>query len=150
MNGGILGFFKEYRFLSNFWLCKNVFLDGLEYPSVEHAYQAAKTFNITIRTKILNENRPGDVKRIGSKITLRLDWDEVKFKVMKELVFQKFNNNYGLKNLLLKTGDRYLEESNPWHDNTWGNCTCVRCSHIPGKNMLGKILMEVRSQLIKV
>ena len=32
----------EYRFLSNFWPCV-VEYEGTEYPSVENAYQAAKT-----------------------------------------------------------------------------------------------------------
>lgn len=32
----------QYRFLSNFWPAV-VQLDGIYYPTVEHAYQAAKT-----------------------------------------------------------------------------------------------------------
>jgi predicted NAD-dependent protein-ADP-ribosyltransferase YbiA (DUF1768 family) len=40
----ISSFTGEYRFLSNFYPCV-VHLDEEVYPSVEHAYQAAKTVN---------------------------------------------------------------------------------------------------------
>ena len=35
-------FKDEFRFLSNFWQSE-VVLDDRKYPTVEHAYQAAKT-----------------------------------------------------------------------------------------------------------
>ena len=38
---GQIGFFDEYRFLSNFHLCP-IELDGVVYGSLEAAYQAAK------------------------------------------------------------------------------------------------------------
>ena len=37
----ILAFEGEYSWLSNFWPVE-VVLDGMVFPSVEHAYQAAK------------------------------------------------------------------------------------------------------------
>lgn len=47
----INSFMGKYRFLSNFWPCKVIF-NGLEYPSTEHAYQAAKTLNPEERYEI--------------------------------------------------------------------------------------------------
>ena len=35
----------EFAFLSNFWECEVEF-DGIVFPSVEHAYQAAKTHEV--------------------------------------------------------------------------------------------------------
>lgn len=136
----ILAFNKEYRFLSNFYPAL-VTLDGLEYPSTEHAYQAAKTLNPAEREAIRLSAKPGDAKRLGKKVTMREDWDIIKINVMKDLVRQKFTNHQDLKENLLATGDSYLEEGNSWHDVFWGVCNGK------GENWLGKILMEVREEL---
>jgi predicted NAD-dependent protein-ADP-ribosyltransferase YbiA (DUF1768 family) len=53
----------------------------------------------------------------------------------------KFSRNYQLGDLLIETGDKYLEETNHWKDKIWGVCDGV------GKNWLGKILMDVRTQI---
>ena len=141
----INSFFGEYRFLSNFWAC-DVYYEGLTYPSSEAAYQAAKTLDMNERRQFLNLT-PGQAKRFGKKITLRDDWEEVKCDVMSEIVWNKFNGNSYLTNLLIATGDEELIEGNTWHDNTWGNCSCDRCKNIQGKNYLGKILMNTRKRL---
>jgi len=49
---------------------------------------------------------------------------------------------------LLATGDTVLIEGNTHHDNFWGDCECggAACQS-PGVNMLGEILMAVRSEL---
>lgn len=39
-----------------------------------------------------------------------------------------------------------IEEIVSWHDNFWGNCTCVKCENIEGQNWLGKLLMKVRDE----
>lgn len=41
-------FQNKYRFLSNFWPI-SVQFDGILFPSVEHAYQTAKTLDIKER-----------------------------------------------------------------------------------------------------
>lgn len=56
----------------------------------------------------------------------------------------KFGNPE-LRKILLSTGDEELvEDTTSWHDNIWGNCDCPRCRNIPGQNLLGKALMQVR------
>lgn len=136
----ILGFFKEYRFLSNFHLAV-VKLDGLEYASTEHAYQAAKTLNLEEREAIRLSTKPAEAKKLGQKVTMREDWEQVKNSVMKDVVRQKFSDHQDLKEQLLATGDAYLEETNHWGDVYWGVCKDK------GQNWLGKILMEVREEL---
>ena len=60
-------FQKEYRWLSNFWPCLIEF-EGKIYPSVEHAYQAAKCCpNDWDRHQILHAKTPGDAKRFGKR-----------------------------------------------------------------------------------
>jgi len=51
----------DYRFLSNFYAA-SVYLDGILYPSVEHAFQAAKTEKRQWREKILLASSPGIAK----------------------------------------------------------------------------------------
>ena len=136
----ILGFSKEFRYLSNFYPAM-VKLDGLEYFSTEHAYQAAKTLDPVEREVIRASTKPGEAKKLGQKVTMREDWDQVKISIMKDLVSQKFTNHQDLKENLLATGDSYLEETNTWSDFFWGVCKGK------GENHLGKILMEVREEL---
>lgn len=137
----ILGFNKEYRFLSNFYPAK-VEYDGLEYTSTEHAYQAAKTLDPGERRRIRESQKPGEAKRLGKQVKMRTDWEQIKISVMKELVLQKFSKHKELKDKLLATGDAYIEETNTWNDTFWGVCKGK------GQNWLGKILMEVRKELM--
>lgn len=129
----------KYRFLSNFWPAK-VTLDNIEYPSVEHAYQAAKTLDKSYRQKIFNCKSPGEAKRLGKRSPLRGDWEEVKISIMTELLTQKFSHKH-LELLLLETGEADLIEGNTWGDIYWGVCRGT------GKNYLGKILVTLRETL---
>jgi hypothetical protein len=130
----------KYRFLSNFWPAK-VFLDGFQYPTVEHAYQAAKTFDLKKREEIRNADKPGLAKRLGKKVSIRKDWEKIKISIMYNLVKQKFFNNSILKESLLSTGDEELIEGHTWNDTFWGICNGV------GQNNLGKILMKIRNEI---
>lgn len=140
MKTKIDSFQGDYRFLSNFWYAK-VVLDGVDYRSVEHAYMSAKTLDQSLRNQIRSFDKPGDVKRFCRTITLREGWEEVKFGVMLDLVRQKFYIE-PLKSKLLETGDAELIEGNTWGDTYWGVCRGK------GQNNLGKILMQVRSELV--
>ena len=136
----IYGFQGQYRFLSNFWPAK-VHYEGMEYNSVEHAYQAAKTLDKETRLRIRDLRKPGEAKHEGNKVEMRADWEEVKVDIMRFLVREKFSMNSKLKEQLLATGDQYLEETNHWGDTFWGVCRGR------GRNELGRILMEVREEL---
>jgi ribA/ribD-fused uncharacterized protein len=126
------------RFLSNFWPCR-VFLDERVYTSTENAYQAAKTLIFDDR-KPFESCAPGQAKRLGRRLIIRTDWEEVKLKVMEELLRQKFSYP-ALKEMLLATGDQKIEEGNYWGDTFWGVCRGV------GHNHLGKLLMTLRGEL---
>ncbi len=96
----INSFTDEYRFLSNFLKC-DVAYDDLEYSSVEHAYQAAKTIDSLERYFIKSCLTAGQAKRAGKKVTMRSDWEEIKLSVMEDLLRQKFAIS-GFKNSLKK------------------------------------------------
>lgn len=132
-------FHGNYRWLSNFWPVV-VHLDGVAYPTVEHAYQAAKTTDPVLREQIRRLPTPGGAKRAAKMIQVQDDWQDVKRDIMYNLVLEKFSDQI-LKEHLLATGNAILIEGNLWHDTYWGVCRGV------GENHLGRILMQVRSSL---
>jgi ribA/ribD-fused uncharacterized protein len=130
----------RYRFLSNFWPAQVEF-EGLTYPDVEHAYQSAKTLDMSARRRIAALPTPAEAKHAGEALPLRPDWPQIKYDVMLQCVRFKFTHHPELAGKLLATGNAYLEEGNTWNDQIWG----VYQGH--GTNWLGKILMTVRDEL---
>ena len=128
-----------FSFLSNFHPV-DIEIDGIVYPSVEHAYVAMKTTDIQLRKQIAATETAGKVKRVGRDLDLRSDWENIKIPVMLGLLRLKFKNPE-LKILLKSTGDAYLEEGNWWGDTFWGVCRGE------GENHLGKLLMQIRPEL---
>ena len=131
------------RFLSNFWIC-NVKYAGETYPSLEHAYQAAKTKDKKARKQIQKCITPGGAKRLGRAVVMRPNWEKINIKVMRKLLYRKFKYPK-LRKRLLATGDLKLQEGNYWNDRFWG--VCLKTGK--GKNWLGKLLMKVRKSLQK-
>ena len=115
---------------------------GIAFPSVEHAYQAAKTTETSERYRFTCCTA-GQAKRMGQQLTLRPGWEELKFAIMMQLVLSKFSWNPALRSQLQLTGERNLVELNHWRDEYWG----VEYTTNTGQNQLGKILMAVRAQL---
>lgn len=133
-------FAGEYSFLSNFYPAE-VILEGIRYPTAEHAYQAAKTNSRSEKYRIADLDTPSKAKRAGRKLRLRSDWERVKLAVMDGVVATKFFSNPDIAQKLIQTGEATLIEGNGWGDVFWGVCNGV------GRNELGKILMEVRKDL---
>ena len=135
----------EFAFLSNFYPSPIEF-EGITYPTNEHFFQAMKTLDLDERRAIANCVTPGQAKKMGRRVALRPDWEDVKEAVMLEGLFLKFADEQ-LADWLLETGDEELVEGTTWHDNEWGNCSCPKCAHIEGKNKLGRLLMIVRNMI---
>jgi ribA/ribD-fused uncharacterized protein len=118
---------------------------GIEYPSVEHAYQASKTMNRLKRIEISLLLTPGKAKRYGQTFQIREDWNQVKLNIMENLVEKKFQDEK-LAELLKSTFPNDLIEGNNWSDKYWG---CVKKNGVwIGQNNLGKILTNIRSRLL--
>jgi len=136
----IKGFFGKYRFLSNFETCLCYF-DGVLYPSSENAYQAAKIIP-SERTPLVTCSA-AESKRVWKTLTpiddSSSEWDKRKYDVMASIVFDKFYRNKDLRQKLLDTNDKYLEETNHWKDQFWG--VDIKKG---GQNNLGKILTKTR------
>ncbi len=132
-------FVGQYRFLSNFFPSP-IEVEGHIYPTVEHAYQAAKTLDENERATIRSCSKPGEAKRKGRRVTLRCEWEKIKEGVMLELLHLKFRN-LALREELVSTESAQLIEGNGWGDTYWG------VSGGKGKNRLGCLLMQVRSEV---
>ena len=131
----------EYRWLSNFWPCA-VVLDNVSYKSVENAYQAAKCENKADQEQFENCTA-GQAKRLGRKVVMRGDWERVKVGIMVRLLEEKFGQE-PLRSQLVETEDALIEEGNTWGDTFWGVCDGE------GENYLGKLIMEIRTELISL
>lgn len=128
----------KYYFLSNFSDSK-ITINGITFLNAEAAFQSFK--DIERQSEFSNLN-PSSAKRKGRNVRLRHDWEQVKDNIMYQVVKAKFEQNDDLRLKLIATNNEYLEEGNTWNDTYWGVCRGR------GKNMLGKILMKVRSELI--
>lgn len=135
-------FVGENRFLSNFYPVLVEF-DGILYPTAEHAYQAQKAMTRSLKVRISCLNTPGQAKRYARRLIIRYDWNKVRIPIMRKILFVKFRQNPECLDLLFKTGNAELIEGNTWGDTFWG------VYEGQGKNMLGRLLMNVRSELRK-
>jgi len=137
----ITSFRGPYFFLSNFYPSP-VSLEGIDYPTAEHAYQASKSALKEAREKIAECATPAEAKALGRHIHLRKDWSETAaLQAMKEVLLTKFKQNPVIGQRLLCTSPSRLIERNTWGDTFWGEYQGR------GDNHLGKLLMEVRSEI---
>jgi N-glycosidase YbiA len=132
----------EYGEFSNF-AAYPIRLKGKTWPTSEHYFQAQKFAGKPDEAEIRKANSPMIAARMGRdrKRPLRLDWESVKVAVMREAVLAKFTQHADLQKLLLETGDLKIVERTE-NDRYWGDG-----GDGSGKNMLGRLLMEVRELL---
>jgi hypothetical protein len=133
----------EHAFLSNFHPAP-VTVAGITFPTVEHAYQAAKISLDVPQTERREMQRavallrtPGLAKRWGRHVTLRSGWLENRVALMQRLLGLKFIDPI-LIGGLWDTEPHELVEGNDWGDTFWGMCRGK------GENRLGRLLMEIR------
>lgn len=137
-------FFYEQEFypLSNF-SAFTVYWKYVTFPTLEHAYHWEKFEQETIQQDILYASSAHEAFTLAQehKNKRRRDWDLVKVDIMLNLVRAKFQQHEYARRKLIETGTRELIE-NSWRDDFWGWGI-----NKDGKNMLGKILMQVREEI---
>jgi hypothetical protein len=123
----------------------SITLKKKRWPALEHYFQAQKFQDKKHQEEIRKAKTPMIAARMGRdrKKKLRRDWESAKVNIMCEAIKAKFNQHDELKTLLLSTGSAKLIEHTE-NDDYWGDGGNDR-----GKNMLGKILMQVRESLLK-
>lgn len=139
-------FFYEQDFyvLSNF-SSFSLQWQGLPFPTSEHAYHWAKFSLTDAPTAIAVLHAPSAHEAFtlaGQRKHLRrADWDVVKVGIMRDILRAKVQQHEYVRRKLLATGDRELIEDS-WRDDYWG-----WGPNRDGRNMLGKLWMEVRAEL---
>lgn len=137
---------KPYGAFSNLYR-RPVTFEGEEFATSEHAYQAGKARKPAVKEWLMAAPSPALLAMAAHGLyvwDVSPNWSKVKFERMKNVLTAKFTQHQDLYDLLLSTGDARLVES-ATVDNAvnrlWGEVNGV------GKNMLGKLLMEVRDEL---
>jgi ribA/ribD-fused uncharacterized protein len=141
----ITRFRGNYAFLSNFY-SSPITVNGIAFPTVEHAFQAAKVRLDHPRRRdaqilIAEHPTPAGAKRAGRSVTLRADWKTAHLPIMRRLLALKFAYGSKLAKALMDTRNLPLIEGNDWNDTYWGVCNGK------GRNQLGVLLMEWRDEL---
>lgn len=145
------------KFVFSQWYSSPFTFDNVVYKTAEHwmMAQKARLFgDQQIFEKILNANKPGEVKQLGRQIKgfNETIWNENKFEIVKKGNIHKFSLNTSLKQFLIGTGNRIIVEASP-NDTIWGigltqDSKGIEDPHTwRGKNLLGFALMEVRDFL---
>lgn len=141
------GFSGTLAFCSNMYLSWQT-VNGLLYHSNEHFFQASKMARPEDHERVRLSMSPYVAKQLSAQLRQRDNWDNIKDGVMLLGLRSKFRQNLALSKMLLDTGQAWLIETNYWHDNEWGVCTCAKCRRLsPGHNKLGLMLEGVRSEL---
>ncbi len=135
----VKGFFGAYRWLSNYHVSPVIY-QGVEYGSSEAAYQSAKCDDSYVKSQF-QKLTPLQSKQYSKLIPIKKNWDSIKKGIMYEVLVSKFTLNPELGQMLIDTGEKYLEETNYWGDTYWGVCEGK------GKNTLGELLMQIRREL---
>ena len=119
-------------------------IEGRVWPTSEHYFQAQKfPADPEHQEAIRRQASPMIAAEMGRDRSkpLRADWEQVKDAIMTAAVRTKFAQHPELAELLLSTGEATLVEHTKndayWADGGDGS----------GKNMLGKILMQIRQEL---
>lgn len=138
-------FFYEQDFyvLSNFSAFTLMWKDQ-RFDTSEAAYHWEKfPRNGGIRYEIMTAISAHEAFKIaeGNKQLRRPDWDDVKVDVMRDILRAKVQQHEYVRRKLLETGDRELIEDS-WRDDFWG-----WGPNRDGKNMLGRLWMEIREEL---
>lgn len=118
-------------------------LDGHYWRTSEHYFQAQKFAGTEYADQVRDAKTPKQAATLGRRrdFPLRDDWEAVKDDIMRHAVLKKFETHEEIRQILLDTGDEDIIENAPG-DYYWGTG-----KDGSGKNMLGKILMEVRETL---
>lgn len=138
----IKGFTGQYRFLSNFYDCS--YTDGRHtFFCSEQGYMFEKSQDPKYRALILKCTSASECKKRGRNAKLLRNWDErLRYVAMLKHLRLKFAVPE-MRELLLATGNRYLEETNYHYDVHWG----VSAQSGEGQNHLGRLLMCVREEI---
>jgi len=128
------------EFLSNMRYYK-ILYNGVIFNASENVYQFSKLPEEMKKDWIYRFARmnPFTARKITRKLPVREDWEDIKLKVMFDVLRLKFyQHSYLIKDLIKIEG--IIVEYNYWKDTYWGYDYNLK----QGENNLGKLLMLLR------
>lgn len=152
--------YEEYGCFSN-WFKSDFEYAGKKYSSVEQymMYQKVLLFRENdLADQIMNTDDPAIIKKLGRTTIKNFSkelWDRVCYTIVKRGVRAKFMQNYDILKILLGTKNNILAEASAG-DKKWGIGIAIddearyTVTAWSGKNLLGRILMEIRDELKSV
>ncbi|KAI1696654.1 AAA domain-containing protein [Ditylenchus destructor] len=160
-----MAFLSARSFLSNFYTAEEGLfeLDGITFVSTEQLYQMEKARFANLENfvqEIMTSVNPVEIKKLGNKVKESAGfkkagskkWRELSIEVMRRALEAKFVQNKVLADRLVDTADYILIEANR-DDKFWAvglplqHASLKNPEKWKGKNMLGKLLMELREKL---
>lgn len=133
--------------------------NGIQYPSVEHAYQLLKFYNNQngfsiegdVYNKIFNEPIASNAKQTAKLHTDKIVLTEIdeRVKLITELMRAKFDQHPELKQFLIETHPAHLYEDCPVYDPKAKDFWAVQGEY-GGDNTTGNILMMLRDEYLDV
>ncbi len=157
----VIGFYGtdgEYGCLSNFYPVLFM-VDGHTFNWSEQyiMYQKALLFNDGyVADQILEASSPLVAKRLGRSVIPYDDktWSENRHDLVVKGLYNKFQQNGRIRDVLLGTGDAILAECSS-HDHLWGIGLYLGHPDVQdpkkwrGQNLQGQFLMKVREKIRK-
>lgn len=130
---------------------------GVWVPSSEHAYMANRFSSLKVQKEVAaargepESQHPCKDAMAARQLAyqhmekgekLEIVTDDERVELMRRVVYQKIERNVGVRALLLATDEEMIYEGNDWGDQFWG---VSPLGSREGKNHLGQILMQLRS-----
>ena len=137
-------FYDQWYDVLNNFSANAVEIDGVLYPTSEHAYQAAKCTDLDGKREIIAAKSPLLAKEVSNrkyKSAKDPDWNTKKLSVMESILRSKLEQHQEVRDALIKSGDEEIAEDSPV-DGFWG-----RGRDGNGENQFGMLWMKIRSEL---
>lgn len=133
-------FTGDYSFLSMEFPCE-FFLNAVKFKSATAAYYAQKSPDINAWNKFARLN-PNKARQKASSLPEPDDYEENKYEYLYRANKAKFDSNDSIKEYLCKTKGKELINNVPYREEYLG------VFNGKGKNMLGKVLMQIRDEYL--
>jgi len=135
---------QEFYVLSNFSAFCIKWRGHLFHTSEEVYHYEKFREHPSIQSLIRNAMSAHEALKIAEKYKeyISKDWYKIRVKVMKDILIEKVFQHEYVKRKLLETGSNRELIEDSWRDDFWGFGP-----NKDGKNMLGKIWMEIRNEL---
>lgn len=148
-------FKQENYFLNLYHICPFSYTNENNeintFGSIIEAYFSIKNPEYCEIYNVISHSKSKEAPFVIEEIAKRNGYKIDDYELLKNIVKAKFSDKWNetIKRDLLLTKTKMLINMNNRHDNILGYCYCKKCKNIEKQNILGKILMEVRDELIE-